>query len=361
MTADALKYCLYVREDLASLEHSFFDTPELYGMRSDMYMYRELKHFLRSKNIDLETQRVHSPQESDVIICLNETDRFTDYIRTSRNRLLVLILSEPPVYNKKDWDEKRHAAFDLVFTYDQDLVQKNRDKYIQFCYPIELDMERPKGILSEEGFLRKKHSCMIAGAFAITYNRAYPQSLLYERYKVLTWYNDYAPEQLDYYGRTEPEQKFRYFRGASLVNRINPELTHNIARYLYRHRLSGIYKGSLPGLSKNKALSDYKFNFCFENSSLKGYITEKIFDCFFSGTVPIYYGAPDIGHYIPEDCYLSFTQFESISALQKYLAEMDYDTYLQYLVKAADFLSSPAVEVFSTEKFIEKLYSAIRL
>ncbi|MWV63070.1 alpha-1,3-fucosyltransferase [Helicobacter saguini] len=43
---------------------------------------------------------------------------------------------------------------------------------------------------------------------------------------------------------------------------------------------------------KNKIewLKDYKFNLCFENSSYPGYLTEKLFDAFAAGCVPIYWG-----------------------------------------------------------------------
>ena len=63
-----------------------------------------------------------------------------------------------------------------------------------------------------------------------------------------------------------------------------------------------VYRGFAR--SKAEALSKYKFSLCFENSILKGWTTEKIFDCFFPGTVPVYWGAPDVQDYIPTDCYI---------------------------------------------------------
>ncbi len=37
-------------------------------------------------------------------------------------------------------------------------------------------------------------------------------------------------------------------------------------------------------------LSQYKFNICFENSQVKGYLTEKIFQAYDAKTIPIYFG-----------------------------------------------------------------------
>lgn len=54
--------------------------------------------------------------------------------------------------------------------------------------------------------------------------------------------------------------------------------------------------------SKHLTLSNYQFALCFENCVYPGYITEKIFDCFLSKCIPIYYGAPDIDQYIPRAC-----------------------------------------------------------
>lgn len=45
---------------------------------------------------------------------------------------------------------------------------------------------------------------------------------------------------------------------------------------------------------KLEALKDYQFHVCFENEKNKGYFTEKIIDCFATGTVPIYWGAENI-------------------------------------------------------------------
>ena len=51
--------------------------------------------------------------------------------------------------------------------------------------------------------------------------------------------------------------------------------------------------GSHP--SKSGALDDYMFHVAVENASYGDYYTEKITDCFITGTVPIYYGSPNIG------------------------------------------------------------------
>lgn len=79
----------------------------------------------------------------------------------------------------------------------------------------------------------------------------------------------------------------------------------------WRHRktLMSIYKGACR--SKYEVLCQYDFALCFENMEMKGYITEKIFDCFYAGTIPLYWGAKDITVLIPEETYVDCRKFSS--------------------------------------------------
>ena len=46
---------------------------------------------------------------------------------------------------------------------------------------------------------------------------------------------------------------------------------------------------------KEEGLCPYRFSVAIENAVAPGYFTEKILDCFATGTIPVYLGAPDIG------------------------------------------------------------------
>lgn len=76
-----------------------------------------------------------------------------------------------------------------------------------------------------------------------------------------------------------------------------------------RGTLMSIYKGQCA--SKYEVLSRYSFALCFENMSMKQYITEKIFDCLYAGTIPLYLGAKDITDLIPEDAYIDCRKYSS--------------------------------------------------
>jgi hypothetical protein len=76
-----------------------------------------------------------------------------------------------------------------------------------------------------------------------------------------------------------------------------------------RSKLISVYKGSCD--SKYEVMKNYAFALCFENMKMKGYVTEKIFDCFYSGTIPLYWGATDITDLIPREAYIDVRQFNT--------------------------------------------------
>ena len=79
--------------------------------------------------------------------------------------------------------------------------------------------------------------------------------------------------------------------------------------WLNRGMLLSIYHGSC--VSKYETLSRYRFSLCFENMQMTGYVTEKLFDCLYSGTIPLYFGAPDIDSLVPAEAYIDCRKFSS--------------------------------------------------
>jgi hypothetical protein len=354
------KACLYVREDLSGMGTAFFDQADMQGMKSDTYMYKDLKEFLFTKGLELEVQSINKPEDSEVIICLNETKYFKRYKRREKNQHIFLILTEPPVYNLEDWAEERHVFFDKVFTYDPKLVERDPEKYIHIYFPINFFSNPSASIPGLSDFQNKILASLIAGAFTITKPALKNNSLLFERFKVLKWYNQNDPDMLHFYARVHPIKRFEHFRGASILNKFIPHLTKRIAKFLFERMIAGVYKGAIPALLKNEVMGRYRFNYCLENShSINGLISEKIFDCFYAGTVPVYYGAPDIADHIPGNCFILYSDFKNLRGLNDFLKQMNYDTYVKYLVNAANFLNSPKADVFRTTHFTKKIYSAI--
>jgi hypothetical protein len=60
-------------------------------------------------------------------------------------------------------------------------------------------------------------------------------------------------------------------------------------------------------LTKEEGLCDYMFSVAIENGQYETYFTEKLLDCFATGTIPVYLGAPDIGEYFNKDGIIDLT------------------------------------------------------
>lgn len=79
--------------------------------------------------------------------------------------------------------------------------------------------------------------------------------------------------------------------------------------------------------NKWPGLADYRYSIAIENCSSEDYWTEKIIDCFLAGTVPVYYGCPNIEHYFPRDSYISIDIHkpeEAYSIIESTCSESDY-------------------------------------
>lgn len=114
-----------------------------------------------------------------------------------------------------------------------------------------------------------------------------------------------------------------------------------------------VYRGSV--LEKLETLAQYRFALCFENVVLSGWVTEKIFDCFVTGTIPIYWGASDIEAYVPSNCFIDMRQFSSYRDLREYLKSLSQDEIQRYRENGRAFLSSPQFRPFTKEAFTELL------
>jgi hypothetical protein len=126
-------------------------------------------------------------------------------------------------------------------------------------------------------------------------------------------------------------------------DRIRPDPWLTAARKVYRGRAA----------SKADTLGDYTFALCFENMILKGWIPEKIFDCFFAGTIPIYLGAPDILEWVPPECFVDMRKFSGYQELRDFLRSLGEKDIRQYKEAAREYLRSPKFSPFSKQTFAE--------
>ena len=100
-------------------------------------------------------------------------------------------------------------------------------------------------------------------------------------------------------------------------------LRHNIIKRL-RNKLRVFGTGYRSVKSKVEALAEFRYSIVVESWKGDWYFSEKLIDCISVGTVPIYWGCPDIGRFFDET---GIIQFEDISDLYQILEFIGVDDY----------------------------------
>gem|GEM_PF-749066 len=77
-----------------------------------------------------------------------------------------------------------------------------------------------------------------------------------------------------------------------------------------------------------KMKSGYKFSIAMENSSYKGYTTEKIVSSLQAHTVPIYWGDPAVADFINPKAFINCNDYPSFDAVIERVKEIDNDDEL---------------------------------
>jgi hypothetical protein len=128
------------------------------------------------------------------------------------------------------------------------------------------------------------------------------------------------------------KKKFCLFVSRNRMNVKKNNIIKQLEKYKkidYISEYDNIIKNSSCYYSKDllHIFSQYKFIIVFENSVTDGYITEKIFNVFASGSIPIYNGAPNITDFInPKSFILYQNHINDIIELDN-----NYDKYIKML------------------------------
>jgi len=225
----------------------------------------------------------------------------------------ILITWEPPSVMPEMFEKKTLAYYDKVLTWDDSLI--DNVKFFKFCYPVLQPMIHP--IVP---FSQKKLLTQISGRKTSTHSH----ELYSERLKAIEFFENERCNDFDFYGPGWENLGYKNYKGA-------PK-------------------------DKFATLKNYKFSICYENiTNIKGYITEKIFDCFHAGVVPIYWGATNVADYIPKNCFIAREDFSSFQELVDYLRNMKEDEYNAYLKNIRSYLQGPQAKLFSHEAFASSI------
>lgn len=247
-----------------------------------------------------------------------------------------VILFECEVVKPHNWEKCRQEKFDKIFTWKDSLC--NGTSYIKINFPNIF-----KAPLLGTEYSARKFCTMISG----NKSSGHPMELYSERVQAIRWFEKKHPADFDLYGIGWNNKRLKEVGLLKKISKIP----------LFR-RYIGPYFSSYKGMIADKLskLSEYKFAICYENAQkIESYITEKIFDCFFSGCIPIYWGPDNVTDHIPSNCFIERRNFATYEELYVYLKSIDEEQYNEYLTNIIDYLKSQDGKLYTAEYFVETI------
>jgi hypothetical protein len=304
------------------LNNRVFDVGDPVANRDDSRRFHfDLRHLFAEAGFDLSTQDINPPEDSTFVL-------YHDLPKTlpagHEPERAFLMMMEPPVVKEAAWIERNRIPFRKIFTYHDPLLSDLRFVKIRYAQRF------PASVQFQNG-LRDRFCTTIIG----NKSSQHPLELYSKRLEVIRWFESHHPERFEFYGTGWNQE-----RKGFLSN-------------LFRFSLTGgetfaTYGGTVK--AKREVLERYRFAICFENTrDLDGYVTEKIFDSFLAGTIPVYLGAPNIGDEIPPDCFIDFRRFGSYEEMFETLARMSHEEVEGYQERILQFLTGPKIHPFQSE------------
>lgn len=110
---------------------------------------------------------------------------------------------------------------------------------------------------------------------------------------------------------------------------------------------------------KIEFLKSYKFTIAFENESSVNYITEKIFHSFLVGSIPIYWGAKNIGEFFNPKRFINVNDFKNFNEVIEYIKEIDTNDELYNNILAESPINKKSKLKWCTEDKILQRFEKI--
>jgi hypothetical protein len=202
---------------------------------------------------------------------------FTDYSLNcvdnySNNKKYAWLLESPEITPfAYDYIKENYNKFDLVFTFSKELLELS-DKFVLLPYG----------------------GCWIGNEDRKIHNKTKDVSIILSA------------------KRTTIGHKLRH----SVLERFN-----NIDSFGYKNPID----------KKITALKDYRFSIVIENCQKDYYFSEKLIDCFITGTIPIYWGCPSICQFFDKEGILIFNTIDELDNIINSLSSKLYEEKKQHI------------------------------
>jgi hypothetical protein len=204
------------------------------------------------------------------------TERFLDFdVSKVDSKLKIFWLLEPRAVHPTEYQKiiELEDKYDYILTYDTDLLKRG-SKYLKYV----VGQSR---VFNPKIYEKNKLVSMIASNKTLTEGHRYRHQIvskLSQKYNIDMWGSMY--------------KKF---------------------------------------INKEEPLSVYYFSISVMNSKIDNFFTEVIVDNFMLGTIPIFWGCPNIGEFFDERGIIVFDTIEELEDILKNLTIQDYYDRLEYV------------------------------
>lgn len=311
--------------------------------------FKLLKDYLADRGITIHTIDILPAKDADIVLYLNIPEVDLEGYQKSQS---IAVLYECEVIHPHSWKKSSLEKMSEVLTYHTKL-----DHPASMCrvWPQAFEAAPLKRFVHRNFEEKTKLCVLVAGKKHVEH----PLELYSKRIEAIRWFEDHHPNDFDLYGRGWENDEVIV---PSILKRIIRKLGFKIT--MKRLPFTS-YKGEIAGPpgspDKIATMSKYKFSICYENATIPGYVTEKIFDSMFASCVPVYWGANDISDFVSESCYIDFRNFDcDLKKLYTFLSTIKPEIYNQYIANIENYLLSEKFKKFSYEQFASDLLNKIQ-
>jgi hypothetical protein len=139
------------------------------------------------------------------------------------------------------------------------------------------------------------------------------------------------------------------------------EIIEELSKYKEVDCFGKPHKNKIPygELNKLNAISDYRFNLCFENSLSPGYYTEKLIHAKYAGCIPIYWSDIGVGKEFNSDSILNLSNYNSVKDMCEHIIEIDKSETQYRALKEKPMFKDEQDPILMFNSIIEKVKKII--
>lgn len=262
------------------------------------------------------------------------------------------------------FDKVHNSIYDFLSKYYDVEICSNPDYLFFSCFGYDfLQYDCIKIFFTGENVRPDFNLCDYAIGFDyITFGDRYMRWPLYMTLQYRRDYLEAKTKHITYAGKKPSDYKFcNFIYSNSLAISNRDELFEKLCEYK-KVDSGGKHKNNIGGRVEDKFefQKKYKFSIAYENSSTPGYTTEKIVQALAAGTIPIYWGNPEINKEINSGCFINAHMYRSITDLVAKIIEVDKDDSLYMQMLRTPAFTETHVITYNDEnllKWFENIFS----